>query len=353
MVNEREKIGSLLIRYGFITEDDLTEGLKLQKLMGLKLGETLVKAGKIDEANVQWILSKQFDVPFVIVDQVHLDIDLIHKFPKNFLLENRIIPLLETHDEICIVTDDIFNYEAFAFIEKIFNKKVNISIGEAKRIENTLINFYKEDASPTVTILLQKTIEMIKETGFYRIDIHIQQHKCELNVYGNGVIRKVAEVNITLKKEDVFRALNMLETHYIYEMYDNYRTALFSVYPLFNTFKDIKYPAILGISGLILPNWTTFIDMKSSECEHLIHSDHPLYGYPYFAFKDSAIKYDRVIFIPDSAPKDFTNYYIFIYAPQRCNFCDTAGCEKCKQLGYIFKKIEGIYSSNELRGLFS
>ncbi len=353
MSKEREKIGSLLIRYGFITESDLVEGLKLQKLMGLKLGETLVKIGKVDEANIQWILSKQYDVPFVVVDHVNIDKNLVQKFTKKFLIENRVIPLFETEDEICIVTDDIFNYNAFAFIENVLGKKVNISIGEAKKIENTLINFFKEDASPTIISVLQKTLDLIKETGFYRVDIAIQHHKSVINVYGNGVLRNIAEIDTTFKKEEVFGALGMLEIPYAYEIHDNFKTILFSIYPLINIIEDIRYPAILGLNGLVLPTKTILIDMPCSEHENLIYSDKLLYGYPYFSLKFSNLNYDRAIYTTDSAPKDFSDYYINLYAPKKCDSCNTSGCQKCKQLGYTFTKVEGIYTSKELKQLLS
>lgn len=348
MGEEREKLGSLLVKYGLITEDDLNEGLKLQRLMGLKLGETLVKAGKINEENIQWVLSKQFDLPFVIVEHIQVDENLLQKLPKNFLFDNKILPILETDDEICIVTDDIFNYGAFSFIENVLSKKVNISVGEGKKIEDALMRFLKKDAEPSFLALLQDTMDRIKDTSFYRVDITICENSFEIGVYGIGIIKKIAKINTALKKEDVFRAFYVLKIPFLYSIHDNFNRAVFLIYPLTNIIQDIKYPAILGINGLILPQETTFSDMQGSEIEHLIIANRPVYGYPYLSLNNKSKDYEKTIYIPDSMPSEFTNFYVKIHAPDKCSLCNSNGCEKCKGLGYTFRTIEGIYSSDEL-----
>lgn len=349
MSEEKKKIGSLLMQYGLITEEDLNEGLKLQKLMGLKLGETLAKIGKITDENVQWVLSKQFDIPFIIIEHVDIDNDLIVKLPKNFLLENRILPLFEADDEICIVTDDIFNYSAFAFIENTLNKKINVSIGEGKKIEQTLMKFYKKEAIPSLFSVIQDTLEKIKDTSFYRIDIIIREHLCEVSIYGSGILKKIVKIDIDVKKEDIFRTLDLLQIPFIYNICDNFERVIFSIYPLINKIKDIRYPAILGINGLILPDDTTFSDMQSSEIEHLLYCDRPVYGYPYISMGGKRINYNKIIYTVDSAPEEFSDYYIKMYAPEKCIFCHTDGCDNCKGLGYTFRKIEGLYNSDDLK----
>ncbi len=349
MSEEKKKIGSLFMQYGLINEEDLNEGLKLQKLMGLKLGETLAKIGKITEENVQWVLSKQFDIPFIIIEHVEIDNDLIVKLPKNYLFENRILPLFETDDEICIVTDDIFNYAALAFIENTLNKKINVSIGEGKKIEQALTKFFKKEAVPSLLSILQDILEKIKDTSFYRIDIIIREHSCAVSIYGNGILNKIVKIDIDVKKEDVFRTLDLLQISFIYNICDNFERIIFSVYPLINKIDDIMYPAILGMNGLILPDETTFSDMQSSEIENLIYCERPVYGYPYISISGKRINYNKVIYTVDSAPEGFQDYYVKMYAPEKCIFCDTNGCDNCKGLGYTFRKIDGLYNSDDLK----
>jgi len=349
MSERKAKLGSLLLQYGLISEEDLDEGLKIQKLMGLKLGETLIKIGKITEENVEWILSKQFDIPFIIVEHVEIDNDLIVKLPKEFLLDNRILPLFETDEEICIVTDDIFNYSAFAFIEDTLYKKTNIALGNGEKIEKTLLKYFKKEAAPSLLSVIKVITEKIKNTSFYRIDIMLQEHYAEISIYGCGILKKITKIESVLKKEDVLRTFDSLKIPIIYNVYNNFNRALLSIYPLTNKLSDIKYPAILGINGLILPDDTAFSDMQSSDLPNLLYCDCPVYGYPFLAIKDRGRRYGKIIYTVDSAPEDFLNYHVEIYAPQKCTSCEGAGCNKCNELGYAFQKIKGLLNSDEMK----
>lgn len=351
MQDKSVKLGTLLLQYGLISEDDLSEGLNLQKLMGLKLGETLVKIGKISEENVQWILSKQFDIPFIIIEHVTPDRDLILKLPKNFLIENRILPLFETDDEVCIVTEDMLNYSAFSLIENTLNKKVSMSIGEGKKIEEALIKFYKKDATPSLLNSLENIFMKIKGTSFYRVDIIVSHHTCDISIYGSGIYKKMVTINNAIKKEDVFKTLDFLQIPFLYDIYESYSKVIFCIYPLLNNIKNISSPAIFGVYGLIIGDYLVFSDTKSANLPNLMYSDEPVYGYPYICLKNRILNYDKVFYTPDSAPKTFRNYYLQMFLPQRCGICDTEGCEKCNELGYFFKKVEGLYDSDDLQDM--
>ena len=64
----------------------------MQKEFGLRLGETLIKLGKVTKAEIEWVISKQLDIPHIMVEQIELDPVLIGKFPKDLLLDNKILP---------------------------------------------------------------------------------------------------------------------------------------------------------------------------------------------------------------------------------------------------------------------
>lgn len=115
----------------------------------------------------------------------------------------------------------------------------------------------------------------------------------------------------------------------------------------------MRYPAILGMNGLILPKDNTFSDMQSSEIEHLLYCDSPVYGYPYIAILDRITRHKKTIYIPDSAPQEFSDYYIKMYAPEKCSLCHTEGCDKCRGLGYTFRKIEGMYNSDDFKKIIN
>jgi hypothetical protein len=347
---KKKNIGELLIECGRITIDDLEEGLKAQKEFNLKLGETLIKLGKVTKDDIEWILSKQLDIPFVIVENFNLYPDLISRFPKELLIKNRVLPLYETDEEIAIATDDPLNRDAFDLLEKLSDKKIKLSSGNGEKIEEILMHFFKRDGVPSLMQYIQSLLERLEGTSFYRIDFILGEHHCEIYVYGSGILRKVAVLNAAHNKDQIFHSFESLDIGFLYEMYSSEKILFLSIYPITHIYDTIPLPAIVGTFGLIHPDGITFADLKSDGLPQCIRSDKPVKGHIFLSTKSSVFDYEQTIFTADSAPQDFVKYFIRMVIPAECGSCSGKGCGTCKELGYVFdKKIEGVYSSDELK----
>ena len=341
-------IGSLLREYGLINNDDLNEGLKLHEETGLRLGEALVQLGKISKEDIDWILSKQLDIPYVIVDDINADIELLHKFQKEFLIENRVLPLYEADNQISIVIEDPFNKSAITFIEDLFGKKVSMSTGSGSKIGEVLRKAFKKVGLPELIDAISIIINKIKETSFYRIDFLLGELSCRISVFGAGIVKNVQEIKGQYSNEDIFRAFNDLDVEFLYEQSSSNNRRFVAVYPLVNRIEIIKLPAIIGGYGLFLTDDMIFCDARAYGLLHVFSLDHPLHGYPYLATKETGSAFEKLIYVVDAAPEEFADFYINTYVPDACPSCKGAGCAACRHLGYEFNKIEGIYSSTDL-----
>jgi receptor protein-tyrosine kinase len=70
-------IGSLLIDSGRLTREEVERVLKLQHERGMRFGDAAVKLGLVSTADVEQILSRQFDFPYVIPGQSRLSGELV------------------------------------------------------------------------------------------------------------------------------------------------------------------------------------------------------------------------------------------------------------------------------------
>lgn len=344
-----QDIGTLLLEYGLINNDDLREGLKLQTECGLRLGETLVKLGKVSMEDIDWVLSKQLDIPYVIVEDISVNIELLGKYQKEFLIENRILPLYELDDQISIVIEDPFNKSAVSYIEESFGKKVSLSTGSGRKIEDLLKQTFNKVGLPALIETIKSTIEKIKETSFYRIDFLLTEHSCEINIFGSGILKQLLKIKGHYTDEDIFRAFDDLNVHFLYEQSFSNNNRFAAVYPLVNKLDIIKLPAIIGVYGLLLPEDTMFSDAHVFGLPHIFPLDKPVHGYPYLATGNKHSTYEKIIYVIDAAPAEFQDCYINTYIPEKCLSCKGAGCMACNDLGYEFHKIEGMHSSTDLK----
>ncbi|MDA8169959.1 MAG: hypothetical protein M0Z59_09755 [Nitrospiraceae bacterium] len=352
METRKKSIGRLLVEYGLISEADLEEGLTSQKETGLRLGETLVRLGKIKMEDIEWILSKQLDIPFVIIDDAGIDPELIKKFPRDFLLENRILPVLETDGEVAIVTDDPFNSPAFEHIKSRLRKEVKLSAGSGRQIEDILSRFFSGDrGAPQLVSWLESLLPGLEGTSFYRLDFILREDRFDVNLYGLGVLKELfASVEGALKKEDVFKAFDALEVPFLYEERLNGREKTFlAVYPLSGGGPmEPNFPLVAGSYGLYRPGGVVFTDASAWGAQDVFHSGGPVPGYPYIAVKRQCAGCGRVVYTPDTVPPGFANYYVSASVPSVCAACGGAGCGGCGMLGYEFERMEGFYSSADL-----
>ncbi len=341
-------LGELMLQYGMISKQDLEAGMKHKKESKLRLGEALVELGKVTMEDIDYILSKQLDIPFVIVDDISPDSELLKKFRKEFLIVNRILPLYETDEHISIVIEDPFNSTAVDYIRESFEKEVNLATGSGRKIEELLKKTFNKTGLPALMNSIKSIIEKIRETSFYRIDFLVSENACVLSVFGVGILKKMDTVKGHFSNDDIFRALDDIGVPFLYEKSVNNGRKFVAVYPLEKGKNIDTFPAIIGEYGLFLPDDATFTDAHVHGADKIFCLEAPMPGYGYLLTKRKKIEFDKPVYTIDTAPDDFKDYYVSLVIPGTCPSCNGSGCQPCNDLGYVFKKIEVNYSSTDL-----
>ncbi|HMK50510.1 MAG TPA: hypothetical protein VK435_10690 [Thermodesulfovibrionales bacterium] len=349
-MDKKKNIGELLIEYGKITREDLEEGLSLQKGYGLRIGETLIKLGKVTADDIEWVLSKQLDIPFVIVENVSLDPKLIYKFSRDLLLRHRILPLYETDEEIAVATDDPLNKDILGSIEDYVNKKIRLSSGNGEKIVEILTHLFTREGIPALRSVIERVLAIMDGTCFYRIDFFLDGYSCEISIFGFGILRKIEILSSSYTREQILEAFDSLRMAFVYDICQKRDSLFMSVYPLINRIQDNNLPAIIGTFGFSLPEGIVFTDAHVNRVPLFFSSAAPVSGYPFLSTKAAVVHHRKTIFPIDSAPEDFSDYYLHLSIPEPCGSCGGKGCTKCNELGLVFpRKLEGIYSSEELK----
>jgi type IV pilus assembly protein PilB len=348
-MDKKKSIGELLVEYGMITVDDLDEGLKRQKEMGMRLGETLIQLGKVRREDIEWILSKQLDIPFVMVEDVTVDAELLNKFPRELLIKNHILPLYEDNIEVAVAAEDPLNQEAFGQIERISGKRVLISSGNGEKILSLLKEFYHKGVVSDLRETIGNLLGKMKNTSFYRIDFLFAEQECGIAVFGFGLLKKAASLKGSFQKDQVYNALASLNIPFLYQEQGNDAISFVSVYPLVHRTESISMPAVLGMFGLVVPDGTAFADTPARGLPSLFSADLPVKGYPYIAVHAGPAFSPDVIFTVDTVPRGLQRIYVKAFLPDLCSSCKGAGCAECNQFGYTFlRQIDGYFSSDEI-----
>lgn len=353
-MSQAKTIGTLLLEYGLIRPVDLDEGLVLQKETGLRLGEALARLGKVTMEDIEWVLSKQLDIPFVIVEDLNVNPELVGKFKKDFLIGNRILPVYEAGDHIAVVTDDPFNQEAIERLRQRVDKEVYLSTGNGEQIEGRLKRFFKKQGLPELTSFIEETLARIGETCFYRLDFRLRQESCGVGLFGFGIARPLQTLDGHFTKDDLLQSFDSLNVPVLYDVLENSREVLLSVFPVSPCAEEeVHLPAIIGCYGLTLPAAVVAADCSGYKLEGVFQTDRPLPGYPFVSTRKSRLYHHDTIYTIDTAPETFVDHYVRLSIPAVCADCQGRGCPLCQDLGYRCRGVEGIYSSHDLNKLLA
>jgi len=138
-----KKLGEMLIEYKRITSSQLKKTLAVQKNTGRRVGEILMEMGVVTQDEINWILSKQLDIPYVNIDINNIDIRLSKDIPEFTLRKYKALPILELNDELVVAIADPTDNEAVKAIEVITKRKIRFVLSSFKNINHSIDLIFK------------------------------------------------------------------------------------------------------------------------------------------------------------------------------------------------------------------
>ncbi len=154
-----ERLGDLLVKAGRITRDQLKEALTKQKEEGGRLGGNLVKMGLIDEPELVEFLSKHFKVSAINLSRVEIDESVVKIIPADVARKYTIMPVSKAGAKVTIAMLDPTNVFAMADIKFMTGYNVEPVIASETAIRAAIEKYY----GSTHALELKKVMEDLDE----------------------------------------------------------------------------------------------------------------------------------------------------------------------------------------------
>lgn len=322
----RKNIGELLLEYQLLNESDLKSALEIQKKDGGRIGEILVRTGKVTEDDIQYLLSKQLNIPYVILEGINPDNSLLKRFNADFLLENRILPIYETAEKLFIATDDPFNKPAFDVLENITGKTVDISAASSSKIKRILSGMDK--ISVDFGTFLDEILKKVSESPLYRMDFLYENETLKVSGFGFNFLKELGNAKYeTFDYKDILSFFGKKCLGLFYEIFENPRGFFMKSYPV----TVLSGGCLIKKFGHVNAGGVAFTDMDYAGSLQIFKSGRPVDGYLFLSFGHFIDK-QNVVNIYDNLPVDKRGAKI----TDICGNCNGKGCELCNNLGVIF-----------------
>jgi len=133
-----KKLGEMLIYYKIITPKQLDEGLKIQENTERRIGEILIDLGRVTQDEINWILGKQLNIPYVQVNIGNIDIQLSKDISEDTLRKFKAIPVMELNNELVVAMADPTDEEALEMIKETTKRKLKFVLASFENINETI-----------------------------------------------------------------------------------------------------------------------------------------------------------------------------------------------------------------------
>lgn len=130
----RKLLGELLIEDGALAREQLEEALDYQKNHGGLIGQILIRLGYITEENLVAALGRQLGIPYLPLQNYSINPDVMPVLGEEFCRRHTLVPFDESARHIFIVMADPTNQTVLRDIETRRGKKVQLFIATSSEI---------------------------------------------------------------------------------------------------------------------------------------------------------------------------------------------------------------------------
>lgn len=102
----KKRLGDALIEQGLLTQEQLGEALKVQKVKKLRIGQVLVDLGYVSEMAILDVLSAQLGVKKVNVSEFEISPKLLELVPAKIAQKHELIPLFVENSRLTLAMAD-------------------------------------------------------------------------------------------------------------------------------------------------------------------------------------------------------------------------------------------------------
>ncbi|TWJ18754.1 type IV-A pilus assembly ATPase PilB [Geobacter argillaceus] len=143
------RLGEILVANNLITRDQLNSALVEQKESGgqLRLGTILIKNGHLTEQDLTTFLSKQYGVPSINLAEVEIDLAVIKIIPGDVVQKYQVVPVNRAGSTLVIAMSDPSNIFAIDDIKFMTGYNVEVAVASESSIKGAIDKYYDQSAS--------------------------------------------------------------------------------------------------------------------------------------------------------------------------------------------------------------
>ena len=140
---EKFRLGETLVQQKLISQEQLKLALDEQRRSGRKLGRILVENGFVTEDQICEGLARQFNIPYVNLKFVNIPPDIARKLPETQARRHRAIVLEERKNTYLVAMTDPSDLFAYDEIARVLKRDIDLAVVNEALLLQTIDRVYR------------------------------------------------------------------------------------------------------------------------------------------------------------------------------------------------------------------
>jgi len=158
----RLTLADILLKEGFIKEEDIQKAIEYQKMNGGTLSESFLKLGLVKEDQVVIGLAEQLGIPHVKLNNYKLDPEIMKILPEKVIKEKKVVPLSRSGNTLTVAVADPLNVLLIDDLRTLTGCKIQTVVATPSEIEETIADFFSSLAAKNIEKLFKESQEEVK-----------------------------------------------------------------------------------------------------------------------------------------------------------------------------------------------
>lgn len=190
-MSDRRPLGDMLKELGRVTAEDVEEALVYQREHGGYFGEALVALGRVRQAELDWTLASQFDLPYVFPSAEAVDPEAAAFVTPEWALKNTALPIARTGDRLTLVVASPLQDDVVADLERTTGLDVELALASSRTIRQVARKVFaaarqqREGLTTSEPISIAELWRLLRDSGADRWGVSVRDERA-LGWYDHG-----------------------------------------------------------------------------------------------------------------------------------------------------------------------
>ena len=165
------KIGEMLLKGNIITPEQLRNALDTQKKTKERIGSVLVKSGFIKEPELLAFLGRQFNVPVVDLSKYEINAEIVRLLPEEMVQKHLALPINRVGAKLIVAVADPSNMAIIDAIGFKTGYAVELVLASEKDITSAINKFFDQSMEfKDIISELDEDLEVVREEDLEALD---------------------------------------------------------------------------------------------------------------------------------------------------------------------------------------